>query len=252
MAGRENYGIKRNLSNLSLAKRAVEYIIELIYPESCIFCREPVERNSPERYICRNCLDDLPELPFDERLKERYDEPDGCYEIPGLSIYEYRSIRDTIFRFKYDGFKRYGRILGEIMADYVLENDLKMILEADMVVPVPLWKGKEKTRGFNQAALMAERFSEITGIPYADDIIIRVRDTVPQSSLRRHQRNANISSAFRVIDEDRVRDKKILLLDDIYTTGSTIKECAKNFYVLGAERVMYIALAGSEEHDEDI
>lgn len=137
-----------------------------------------------------------------------------------------------------------------MMADYVIENKLQAILDADMVVPVPLWKEKEKKRGFNQAALMAESFSEITGIPYDESVIMRIRDTAPQSSLRKHQRNVNIRSAFKVTDENKVKGRKILLLDDIYTTGSTVRECAKNFYVNGAKAVMYIALAGADEHDD--
>ena len=79
---------------------------------------------------------------------------------------------------------------------------------------------------------------------------MRIRDTAPQSSLRKHQRNVNIRSAFKVTDENKVKGRKILLLDDIYTTGSTVRECAKNFYVNGAKAVMYIALAGADEHDD--
>ena len=137
-----------------------------------------------------------------------------------------------------------------MMADYVIENKLQAILDADMVVPVPLWKEKEKKRGFNQAALMAESFSKVTGIPYDESVIMRIRDTAPQSSLRKHQRDANIRSAFKVTDENKVKGRKILRVDDIYTTGSNVRECAKNFYVNGAKAVMYIALAGAEEHDD--
>ena len=206
-------------------KKAVSYIVSLVFPESCIFCLKPVERNSPNPYVCRECLEDIPYLPFDERLKETDGVSFDGYEIYGLSIYDYKSIRDTIFLFKYKGFKRYGAVLGRMMADYVIENKLQAILDADMVVPVPLWKEKEKKRGFNQAALMAESFSEITGIPYDESVIMRIRD-------------------------NKVKGRKILLLDDIYTTGSTVRECAKNFYVNGAKAVMYIALAGADEHDD--
>ena len=118
-------------------KKAVSYIVSLVFPESCIFCLRPVERNSPNPYVCRECLEDIPYLPFDERLKEKDGVSFEDYEIYGLSIYDYRSIRDTIFLFKYKGFKRYGAVLGRMMADYVIENKLEAILDADMVVPVP-------------------------------------------------------------------------------------------------------------------
>ena len=237
-------------SPIGFIKKAVSYIVSLVFPESCIFCLKPVERNSPNPYVCRECLEDIPYLTFDERLKETDGVSFEGYEIYGLSIYDYRSIRDTIFLFKYKGFKRYGSVLGRMMADYVIENKLQAILDADMVVPVPLWKEKEKKRGFNQAALMAESFSEITGIPYDESAIMRIRDTAPQNSLRKHQRDVNIRSAFKVTDENKVKGRKILLLDDIYTTGSTVRECAKNFYADGAKAVMYIALAGADEHDD--
>lgn len=88
-------------SPIGFIKKAVSYIVSLVFPESCIFCLKPVERNSPNPYVCRECLEDMPYLPFDERLKETDGVSFDGYEIYGLSIYDYRSIRDTIFLFKY-------------------------------------------------------------------------------------------------------------------------------------------------------
>ena len=234
---------------LKAVRTFAEYAVGLVFPETCVFCHRPVEDDSPDSHICKACFRDMPKLDYDKSLKLS-GRSFAAFDIRGLGIYEYESIRDTIFLFKYEGFKRYGDILGSMMAEYVMENDLKAILEADMVVPVPLWKDKEAARGFNQAELMARRFSEMTGIPCENRVLARIRDTAPQSRLRRHQRHANIRSAFRVTDEDKVRGRIILLLDDIYTTGSTIRECAKNLYAVGAAGVMYIALAAGENLEE--
>lgn len=224
-----------------------KYILEMIYPDSCVFCRGPVERDSPEEHICKECLANVSPRKFDESLKS----PEGGerFAVRGLGVYDYEDIRESIFRFKYDGFTGYGRIFGEMMAGFVKGNGLRAILGADLIVPVPMWKEKERKRGFNQAALMAESFSELTGIPYCDSAIERIRETAPQMSLSGRDRSANISSAFKVTGKISVAGKRVLLLDDIYTTGSTVRECAKEFFAAGAREVMYIAIASADRGD---
>lgn len=236
----KNNGLKGRYFTSPITALA-KYVSGLIYPELCIFCRRPVERGLDYAYICKECLKDLPLLEFDPCL--RHPECPENMEIRGLGIFRYESIRETIFLFKYHGFRKYGDILGGLMAEHIIKNDMQALLTADVIMPVPLWREKETARGFNQAALMAEKVSEATGIPMERDALIRIRNTAPQSSLGLRQRRENIRSAFKVTDEDKVRGRRIILLDDIYTTGSTIKECAKNLYAMGAREVMFIALA---------
>ena len=86
--------------------------------------------------------------------------------VRGVSVFRYEAVKDTIFKFKYDGYKNYGKILGKYMADYVIENNIYDVLQSDVIIPIPLWKKKEKERGFNQSALLAEAVSDIIGDVY--------------------------------------------------------------------------------------
>lgn len=153
---------------------------------------------------------------------------------------------------KYEGYKRYGTILGKLMADFVLDRNINEILSVDLVVPVPLWKYKEKKRGFNQSALLAEEFCKNTGLTYCEKLLIRKKETSPQNGLDEKQRYENLRGAFKVREGYDIYDKAILIIDDIYTSGSTVFECAKALLGKGAKEVIYLALSSpGPEYDSD-
>ena len=112
--------------------------------------------------------------------------------------------------------------------------------DADLIVPVPLHPKRLKQRGFNQALLLARAFPEV---PLGREAVVRVRHTVPQVELKPKERRDNVKGAFAVPDPALVKGKNVLLLDDVYTTGATVRECAKVLRRAGARRVDVLTVA---------
>ncbi len=117
--------------------------------------------------------------------------------------------------------------------------------EFDLLIPVPLHSKREHERGFNQAALLAEEVGTGWGLPTAQRVLRRVRPTEAQSGGRR-ERQENVKGAFRVARPDRVEGRRLLLVDDVFTTGATVNECAKALLAAGAAEVAVYTLARVE------
>lgn len=118
--------------------------------------------------------------------------------------------------------------------------------EVNCIIPVPLHRRRQRQRGYNQAELLARvigRYFEVPVIPALE----RIKDTHPQFDLQREARSTNIKGAFKVLDTKAVYNKNVLLLDDIYTTGSTIGECSKVLKTAGARRIEILTLSRAVE-----
>ena len=111
----------------------------------------------------------------------------------------------------------------------------------NLVIPIPLHRRRQKIRGYNQTRILAEAISRITNIPMKDNVLARIKYTDPQKQLNDKERRRNIKGAFIVRKE--VWGKKIVLIDDIYTTGSTLDEAAKVLYKAGAEKVYFLTIS---------
>jgi len=144
--------------------------------------------------------------------------------------------------FKY----REYRILGSRLADFILTTlgkDVMLWKDLDMIVPVPLHKKRQTQRGFNQAQVLAKALERRTGIRSIPKLLVKVRNVPPQTSLEGKARRKNIRGAFGIKKEKKVKDKTILLVDDVYTTGSTVEECARILKKAGAREVKVLTLA---------
>ncbi|MFZ5449257.1 MAG: ComF family protein [Thermodesulfobacteriota bacterium] len=117
---------------------------------------------------------------------------------------------------------------------------LELVTDADLVVPVPLHSRRLKQRGFNQAILLAQA---IPGVPLGREALVRVRHTLPQVELKPNERRENVKGAFAVPEPALIKGKNILLLDDVYTTGATVRECAKVLLRAGARQVEVLTVA---------
>lgn len=165
---------------------------------------------------------------------------------PHLGIYSVSAyegvIRTAIHRFKFKNRKNLGEALGMVLVQYISYTPTLNMKEMDMIVPVPLHKKRHRKRGFNQVRTLAESLNRYFSIPVVD-AIERSRDTKAQFDLPRGERFKNVYRAFKVFDQNAVKDKRILLLDDIYTTGATIIECSKALKNAGAKRVEILTLS---------
>jgi len=119
------------------------------------------------------------------------------------------------------------------------------IPDVDVMLPVPLHRRKLRQREFNQSALFVRYLSKYTGIPAIFDCLIKVRDTMPQVELSAEQRRKNLRNAFEVSDKGLIHGKDLLLVDDVLTTGATVRECSRILKKAGAKGIYVITLASA-------
>jgi ComF family protein len=149
--------------------------------------------------------------------------------------------RDLIHRFKYDRKVHLARALSlltqETLAPFAASCG------ADLLIPVPLHRWRLRERGFNQAVLLGRPLAKAWNIPLVVDNLKRIRWTEPQVTLSASEREANVRGAFALADPAAVHGKKIILLDDVYTTGSTVAECSRVLRQAGTEAVYVVTVA---------
>lgn len=233
-------------------ERLAREIRRLLFPPRCPSCDGLLAPD--ENSICRNCEKLVIKvrgnicMTCGRLLKNKGSLTcQDCGRYPhifseGRSLYEYEGpVRESVYRFKYKGRKSYADAFAydamDIWGEWIKAS-------ADIIVPVPMNAEKLRKRGYDQADVLARAISFESGIPYCH-MLDRTRKTVPMKTLSRAERQNNLKNAFQVRDFD-VKLKKVLLVDDIYTTGSTLDECARMLLKEGASEVngIYISIGG--------
>ena len=167
----------------------------------------------------------------------------GLRNRPRDCIYE-GPLRHAIHRLKYGRSEPLGDALGAFLANRLVADELLVGPRPDAVVPVPIHARRLAKRGFNQAAVLAAPVAELLGVPFLPRAVVRSRKTPPQVGLSPQARRANLAGAFAVPDAAAVAGKTLLLIDDVYTTGTTASACARALKNAGALRVDVATLAG--------
>lgn len=189
---------------------------------SCVVCADPFVSGPSHR--CGDCLQDPPDF---DRLHAA-----GLYE---------GSLHDLVVRLKYQGEERLAVFLG---------RQISLALEAyedfDLIVPIPLHVDRLRERGFNQAVLLARNLGRMKKIPVTTEALKKIRPTPPQMTLKKEERRKNLRGVFEVPDERRVRGRSILLVDDVATTGETLREASRVLKEAGAKRVEAAVAARAE------
>lgn len=241
-------------------RAAAELGLELIYPVRCVACGAAMNMKSYRGILSGHTYDGLC---ADCRAAVRYVDEPVCFKCGrhienadreycsdcakahhmydrGAAVFHYDDmIKQSIYRFKYKGCRIYSRFYGDEMAKRC--NTLIAQWKPEAIIPVPIHRAKMRKRGYNQAELIAERLSELTGIPMDKYLLERVINTRPQKELEGALRKKNVESAFKV-NGNVVKYKKVILVDDIYTTGSTIDACAGALKQKGIQEVYYAAI----------
>lgn len=225
-------------------------LIELIFPRRCPVCDRPVK--PADGLICSECekkLEYVKEPCCMKCGKELTDlEAEYCFDCArkrhvydrGISLYRYRCIRQTIYRFKYASRREYADFLGKEMAMRLGRQILAW--KPDALVPVPLHPARQRKRGYNQAQLLAKVLGEYLKIPVLDQWIKRCRNTRPQKLLDGRERQNNLKKAFKTVQND-VKLNTIVIIDDVYTTGSTVDEIAAVCRQSGVRKIYFAALS---------
>lgn len=203
----------------------------IFFPERCPYCRDVVR---PCEIYCKECRDKIPRHTYKRNIL-------GVYEV--LSVAPYDDIfKDAIIRLKFKKREQYAYQLAQLMA-IKLKEEFE-VLSFDSITYVPLHPEDFKKRGFNQCELLAKYMSEALNIPY-EALIKKTRKNEAQHDLPASKRRKNVEGVFRPVDKKSIKGKRVLLIDDIVTTGSTLSECVKILENNGALEIYAMTFAVS-------
>lgn len=248
------------------ARRAADSLFSVLFPSDCRICGLPL-LNISRLPVCPGCLarihpvegnvcsicgervlsafaqaddDGLRRCPACRRLDRPYERAVAYGSYDG-------GLRELIHLLKYNGVRPAARVLGRMLAEAWPMLESSFASETVLVVPVPLFKGKRRQRGFNQSELIAgaalKLYSAKGRLQLAPGLLLRIRDTHSQIGLTSHQRRENLRGAFAVARAQEVIGREVLLVDDVYTTGTTASECAKVLRRAGAAKVWVATVA---------
>lgn len=192
----------------------------IIEEPRCKKCGKPIRQKEAE--FCYDC-----------------EREDLCYE-QGRSLWIHKMpVSSSIYAFKYKNRRVYGEVYGREMAK--MFRKIIRLWEIDVIVPVPLHRKKQKKRGYNQAEILAKEIGFRVGIPVDTTLVKRKKNTVPQKEFTRKERKKNLKNAFEVTGK--VEGKRVLIIDDIYTTGSTIDSISILLKKAGAEKTYFLTIS---------
>lgn len=242
----------------------LNFILNALFPEKsgCLLCGKEAQGSEG---VCKSCQDqfrtggmffcpvcgrywaefsaidlvDQTELLCDDCLRHR------TPYFAARSLGPYGGVlKDGIYKFKYQGNRSMSQSFGLLLAELFLRE--RIFFGTNLIVPVPLSREKEIERGFNQSNFLAQKIGRLLGTS-VQNCLIKTRHTPSQSKLTRKARRENVAGAYEVIPEmtEELRGKKVLLIDDIFTTGATVNECAGVLLKAGADRVGVMTLASA-------
>lgn len=226
-------------------------IAEIIFPQRCVVCDRALRSGSLG--FCETCGNKIKYvnepvcLKCGRPLEEISEYCDDCkkkkhYFIAGRFPYSYREISESVYRFKYNNRAEYAKTYA--MAVKMNLADWVESIKADAFVPIPLHKKRQAKRGYNQAEEFAKELSKCFGIPMRSDLCARSKNTIPQKEFGMRARQNNVKKAF-IIKKNDVKLSTIILVDDIFTTGSTIDSLAKEFLQAGVKKVYFISITAA-------
>ena len=197
-----------------------EKILNLIYPQTCGICG----KLDPDS-LCPKCEIELKKQ-SDTNIIKQGEEIEGKYFNEIMYIFKYEGqIRKLILDYKFNE-KSYIYLT---FVNFLLKNRkiFENIKNYDTIIPVPISKKRLKTRGYNQSLLIARKIAEQSKLELVNNCLIKTKNIIEQSKLNKEERRQNIQGVYELKNKQLIENKKILLFDDIYTTGSTVNECSK-------------------------
>ena len=205
-------------------------VLELLFPDRCLGCRKKDE------FLCQACA-------FGTKKQTRHKNSilfldKLCY----WGLYKDKILRKALRRFKYHGTYGLAQPFSEMLKE-IITPCLPPLGAQTLVIPIPAHLSRKNDRGYNQAELLAKTFSGKMSFLYAADLLLKTKNTRSQTFLPREERLFNVKNSFAVANPDLIKNKKIILVDDIVTTGATLSEAARVLKEAGAEEVIGLVVA---------
>lgn len=240
---------------LRTAKKVLGVILDLAYPNACVACGAPiagfvalplcaectVKAEFSGDMMCPRCGAGIRRDPEDvKKCPKCYDLQLNFRRAVSLAPYE-KPLGEVVKALKFRGYRHFARPLAEYLAEVLRRRDFAQ--EIDIIVPVPIHWRRKFSRGFNQSELIARYLGTLLDIPVDRRSLRRTRNTKPQTKLSGAERLQNLKGAFKVRRPRAVEGKRILLLDDVMTTGGTMTECARELRRAGAKDIYAAVVA---------
>lgn len=203
----------------------IDRILDIIFPPTCGICEK-----IGEGYICSKCYKEI----------EKYLYKNQREDIFYLLKYE-GLIREKMIQYKFNDKPYLSKMFCEIFIKH--ENACEIPKKYDIIVPVPMHKKKKRLRGYNQSELIARGLGNYFKIQVEEKVLIKQRNTPMQSSLGKQERIKNVQNVYKVQYMEKIKGKNVLLIDDIYTTGATIKECKKVLQLADVKKIGVVIVA---------
>ena len=209
---------------------------KIIFPQCCLICGK-----SAEDILCAKCIKELNQkmkVVIENKNKKEFNE---VYFEKHCYLFKYEDIRNLILDYKFND-KSY---LYQIFSKIIIKNEkiCGFLKKYDIIIPVPISKKRKIQRGYNQSYLIAKEITKYKVLKNECNCLIKQKDTIEQSKLGKNERKTNIQGAYKIINKEKIISKNVLIIDDIYTTGNTVNECAKELKKAGAKRIGVLAIA---------
>ena len=242
---------------MHLVGKILAALLAILYPQRCSSCATIIEE---EEGFCSHCFAHIQPItppfcsccgiPFatqegpDHLCGQCLREPSPFRQARAWAYYQYgagdvQPLSTAIQKFKYNRDLSIGKALAQLAAAfYPFTSE-----QYDVIIPVPLHLERLRWRGFNQALLLSKAIGGVHNVAVNPFLLERIRPTVPQTQLTGKERRTNVQGAFIISSPDQVRDKRVVLVDDVYTSGATVSECAQTLTQAGAHLVDVFTLA---------
>jgi ComF family protein len=220
-------------------------ILDFIFPRICIVSGEKIPEGNSNPFVIDSILHSLSKISLSDKAELLSKiEADDC-----TSLFRFSGeceMSQIIHTMKYKGFRSVGEVLGRILGEELKHQQV----ECDYIIPVPIHKARKRERGFNQSYHISKGVSDIIGGEVIDDMVVRVRNTQSQTTLNKAERSSNVKEAFEFNAKYKhsIENYRVLIVDDVITTGATIIEMVKVLRLSGVKKVVAgsVAMATGE------
>jgi len=214
-------------------KKIKNFTLDVLFPKFCLNC------GAEGTLLCEDCEALLEITGFHQKHSTQ-----SLKDLYFPVNYKNPLIKNLIHIFKYEPLvKELSKPLSSLIISHFLLMDNKPEFSDRLIIPLPLGKRRLKWRGFNQAEEIGKFLAEFWKIPLVSNCLIKIKETVPQIELEEEARKENIKGVFLAANKELIKNRKIILIDDVYTTGSTMEECARVLRYAGAKEIVGIVIA---------
>lgn len=235
------------MTSLNFIRDFFTNMFQVLFPELCLACNQM--HKSHQSYFCTSCLMRLPftdhfEIPQNEVTMHLAGRVKFKHGAALLTFKKENIVQVLLHQLKYKKRKEVGEILG-VMAALKFEKSL-LFEKPDIIIPVPIHPKKEKIRGYNQSTVFGESLGKQLKVICRDDILIKVKETDSQTGKSRTERVDNVSDGFTLTRPELIKDKHVLLVDDVITTGATTEACSHQLHSAGASNLSILCIAAAK------